>query len=58
MAINKINAYYPNIFYSNIRKMPKNKKIGNLAKNEIIAEGYNSKGVKEFSYKSSFDIKI
>lgn len=59
--IREIQAYYPSIFFSRVRKVSPQKTRDDThtsAINQKFAERYNKQGVKEYFYSSTFDIKI
>lgn len=59
--IREIQAYYPSVFFSRVRKAYPQKIVDKRytsAINQKIAERYNSKGIKECFYSSFFDIKV
>lgn len=59
--IREIQAYYPSIFFSRVRKMSPQKVKDNeysSAINQKFAERYNKQGMKECSYSSAFDVKV
>lgn len=59
--IKEIQAYYPSVFFSRVRKTHPQKvkdERHSSAINQKIAERYNSKGIKECFYSSAFDVKV